>query len=138
MALSVLVVDDHPSLRRLLEMVAAEDPRFERVFAASGLAEALELAAKEYPQVVVLDADLRGEDGLNGIAPLRERVPGAAVVVFSSAPYASDDIAREAGADRFVEKGTDLDTLLDVLVEAAEERRHVVDLRDPVQVKQES
>ena len=58
--------------------------------------------------------------------PRRERAPTTAVVVFSSTPYATHESSRAAGAERFVEKGTDLDLLLDVVVEAAEERRRVL------------
>lgn len=128
MSLNLLVVDDQPSVRRLLEVIAGEDARFGRVVSAAAVGEALGLAERERPQVIVLDADLQGEDGLQAIVPLRERVPGAAVVVFSSAPFATDRAARAAGADRFVEKGTDLDVLLDVVVAAAQARLQVIDL----------
>jgi hypothetical protein len=47
-----------------------------------------------------------------------------AIVVFSSAPYADLRSARLAGADAFVEKGTDLDAVLDTVFEA----RRIVDL----------
>lgn len=133
MAWNVLVVDDHASVRRLLETVVGEDSRFDRVSTAEGIAQALVVAERERPDVVLLDADLRGVDGLSAIGPLKERAPGAAVIVFSSAPYASDRTARAAGADRFVEKGTDLDVLLDVLVDAVAglAQQRVVDLREP-------
>ncbi len=124
--LNVLVVDDHASVRRLLQTVAHDDPRFGLVWEAGTLAEALAVAGEECPHVIVLDADLRGEDGLGGVAALRERAPTTAVVVFSSTPYATHESSRAAGAERFVEKGTDLDLLLDVVVEAAEERRRVL------------
>jgi hypothetical protein len=45
-------------------------------------------------------------------------------VVFSSAPYADRHSARLAGADAFIEKGTDLDLVLDTIAEA----RRIVDL----------
>ena len=138
MALSVLVVDDHASLRRLLETVLVEDVRFDRVLTADGETAALAVADCERPDCVVLDADLRGVDGLQLVRPLKELLPQTAVVVFSSAPYATARKAKTAGADAFVEKGTDLDALLDVL--AAEHLRlnPVVDLRDPEGVTPEA
>ena len=135
---TLLTVDDDPSLRRLLEMLAVEDGRFHRVLAAENAAEAM-TQASEQPDVIILDAALGREDGLALIPQLRAVATHAMIAVFSSAPYASSHSAARAGADVFVEKGTDPDHLLDLLARLAADRaelsnpltgRLTVDLRD--------
>lgn len=132
---TLLMVDDDPSLRRLLAMLADEDPRFGRAGVAANAAEALDLAA-EQPDVIVLDAALGSEDGLALIPRLREIASRALIAVFSSAPFASSASAARAGADVFVEKGTDPDHLLDLLARLVADRAErsseptTVDLRD--------
>ncbi len=123
MSLSLLVVDDESSLRRLLEVIAGEDPRYGVVVCAAGVAEAVRLAGQHQPDAVLLDAGLGDEDGLASIGELRKAAPGIVVVVFSSAPFADHDSARRAGADLFVPKGTDPDLVLDLLAQQVEVRR---------------
>ena len=135
MALTLLVVDDHPSVRRLLEVLANDDSRFGACLTAACPDSALQLAREHQPDVVVLDADLGGHDGLALIPALRAAALGVAVAVFSSAAFANPDIAERAGADMFVPKGTDLDDFLDVLADLPRAgRTHtptVIELRDP-------
>jgi DNA-binding NarL/FixJ family response regulator len=120
--LSLLVVDDQLSLRRLIAMVAGEDPRYGVVVCAAGVADALRLAQQHQPDAVLLDAGLGHEDGLASIGDLRRVAPRVAVVVFSSDPFADIDSARRAGADLFVAKGTDPDLVLDLVAERVELR----------------
>lgn len=132
MALTLLVVDDHPSLRRLLQLVANEDARFGSCLTAGSGDVALQLAREHRPDVVVLDADLGGRDGLALIPALRAAASGVAVAVFSSNAYASAVVAERAGADTFIPKGTDLDELLDLLAELPRSTMpNVIELPDP-------
>ncbi|WP_157263433.1 response regulator [Azohydromonas aeria] len=82
---SVLVVDDHPGVRTgLTLLIDTERPRLCSAGAAASAAQALEMARRLRPALVLLDVDLAGEDGLALIAPMR-RDTGCAVVVLSSA-----------------------------------------------------
>lgn len=123
MALSLLVVDDQVSLRRLFEVVAGEDNRYAPVMSAGNARDALRLAAEHQPDAVLLDVGLGDDDGLAAITPLRQASPGSVVVVYSSQPHADHDSARRAGADLFVPKGTDPDLILDLVVQQVEARR---------------
>jgi DNA-binding NarL/FixJ family response regulator len=121
---SVLVVDDQASVVELLRLLLEQDDRFGHVWSAHEVERAMACATEHQPDVVVLDASLGSEDGLALVPALRRAAPGVAILVFSSAPYADLSSARLAGADAFVEKGTDLDVVLDTVFEA----RRVVDL----------
>lgn len=80
----VLVVDDQPSIRAGLRLlIDSEQPRLRSVGAAGSGAEALALARRLQPELVLLDVELAGEDGLALIAPL-QREAGCRVVVLTS------------------------------------------------------
>jgi len=123
--LRLLTVDDHPSVRRLLTLLAEQDERFGDVSGAGKAADALQRAADDQPDVIVLDAALGDDDGLTMLPAFRTAAPGAVIAIFSSAPYADEATSRAAGADGYVEKGTDPDLLLDHLVALAEARTAV-------------
>ena len=130
MTLTLLVVDDHPSVRRLLELIATEDARVGSCVTAGSGEAAVQLARDHQPDVIVLDADLGSQDGLALIPTLRAAALGVSIAVFSSDAYVSADVAQRAGADLFVPKGTDLDELMDLLA-ALPGADRTIELRDP-------
>ena len=121
MAAKVLVVEDVPELSRLLEMTFELDGRFEPVGTASSGGAALDLAAREQPDAIVLDVAIDGVDGIGVLPLLRRVVPAARIIVFTGH---DDDGLREeamaAGASAWVLKGGDLNRLLDALSGATE------------------
>ena len=112
----VLVVEDVPELSRLLEMTFELDGRFVPVGTATSGGAALDLAAREQPDAVVLDLTIEGVDGLGVLPTLRRVLPDARIIVFTG----HDDVklreqAMDAGASAWVLKGGDLSGLLDEL-----------------------
>ena len=119
-AAKVLVVEDVPELSRLLEMTFELDGRFEPVGTASSGGAALDLAAREQPDAIVLDVGIDGIDGIDILPVLRRVVPEARIIVFTGHDdEAMRQRAMDAGANDWVLKGGDLDRLLDALSEAA-------------------
>ena len=78
--LRILIIDDHLMVRAGLRMVL-EASGIKVVAMAGGRAEALELAVSETPDVILLDFDLAGEDGLSFLPELREAANNARVLV---------------------------------------------------------
>jgi two-component system KDP operon response regulator KdpE len=106
----VLVVDDEAPIRRALA-ANLRARGYELDLAESG-EQALELAARHHPDVVVLDLGLPGMDGLEVIDGLRgwSRVP---IVVLSARGSEPDKVAAlDAGADDYVAKPFGMDELL--------------------------
>ncbi len=68
---SVLMVDDDPDIRKICRLSLASVGKWRVQLAADGL-EALELAAKERPDVVLLDVMMPGMDGPTTLSKLRE------------------------------------------------------------------
>ena len=103
--LKVLVVDDHIGVRNgIASLVDAERPRMCTVGAAANVAQALELARQTQPNVVVLDVDLGGEDGLVLIATLHAIAPCQVVVLTSLADPHVAAHAHRLGASACVHK----------------------------------
>lgn len=101
---SVLIVDDHErfrrSARRMLELAG-----WTVIGEAADGAGALCAAAELEPELVLLDVGLPDVSGLAVLRDLRERAPGAAVVVISTRD--SEDyreLARARGARGFLPK----------------------------------
>jgi two-component system, OmpR family, KDP operon response regulator KdpE len=98
----VLVVDDEPQIVRALR-INLRARAYEVSTAASG-AEALDVAAKHPPDLVLLDLGLPGLDGLDVIKGLRgwTSVP---IIVLSGRADSTDKVeALDAGADDYVTK----------------------------------
>jgi two-component system, OmpR family, KDP operon response regulator KdpE len=106
----VLVVDDEPQIRRALGVNLRA--RGYQVDLAETGEQALELAARHHPDVVVLDLGLPGIGGVEVIQGLRgwSSVP---VIVLSVRESERDKVAAlDAGADDYVTKPFGMDELL--------------------------
>jgi DNA-binding NarL/FixJ family response regulator len=107
-----LVVDDHPLFRAALAAVVAGVDGVDQVDEAPDGERALELAARETPDVVLLDLGLPGASGLDVLRSLRalDRPPAVLVVTMSS-EAATVRAAMSAGARGYVLKGAAADEL---------------------------
>jgi len=109
----LLLVDDQPAIRRGLRIWLALDPKIEVVGEASDGAEAITLARALRPDVVLMDVEMPGMDGISATAALRSVVPQSAVVILTLYDDAATrTLAREAGAAAFVAKHQMEETLL--------------------------
>ena len=91
---SVLIVDDDPSIRKLVATTLEDVAGFELVEAADG-DEALELAREEAPAIVLLDIDMPGIDGFEACRRLRAEPQTAdATVVMLTAAADEEAITR--------------------------------------------
>jgi DNA-binding NarL/FixJ family response regulator len=101
-----MIVDDHPIVRQGLAAALDDEPDFEVVGSVSSAEEALRAVDRVHPDVVLLDLELPGMDGVAAIPPLLEANPGGEIVIFTA--YATDERvigAIRAGARGYVLKG---------------------------------
>ncbi len=114
----VLVVDDSEDVRFLLSVQLSGMAGVEVVGEAADGEEAVRQAAELQPDLVLLDLAMPRMDGLQALPLIREAVPGVRVVVLSGFDDSvMADRAAEAGASRYVEKGTALHRLGEVIDE---------------------
>jgi DNA-binding NarL/FixJ family response regulator len=84
MSIRLLIADDHEVVRAGLKSLLADVRDIQVVAEATNGEEAVRLAHRHRPQVVLLDVRMVGGDGLAALGRLREELPGVPVVMFSS------------------------------------------------------
>jgi two-component system nitrate/nitrite response regulator NarL len=120
----LLLVDDQRAVRRGLRMRFALEPDLEVVGEAGDATEAVSLAQPLRPDVVLMDVDMSGMNGISAIATLRQVAPHITVVIFTLYDDAAMRArAREAGAAAFVAKHQTEETLLAAIRRAAAEHK---------------
>ncbi|MEI8406916.1 MULTISPECIES: response regulator transcription factor [unclassified Kribbella] len=117
----LLIADDHPVVRDGLGGMFAADPEFEVVGEAGDGAEAIRLAQVLRPDVILMDLQMPGVNGLAAITELAERGVTARVLVLTT--YDTDGYvvpAIEAGATGYLLKDAPRDELLRAVRAAAQ------------------
>ena len=111
--LRVLLVDDHALVRHGFRRILEDDPEIEVVGEASNGEEAVRLATKEKPAVIVMDCAMPGMNGLEATRKILEERPEAAILMLSM--HSEDTLIRqalEAGARGYILKNAmDLDLI---------------------------
>ncbi|MGH3144839.1 MAG: response regulator, partial [Rubrobacter sp.] len=95
----LLVADDHPMLREGLVAVLGTQPDFEVVGEAGDGAEVTRLARSLRPDLILLDLEMPGTDGVAALQTLQDEGLEAHAVVFTA--YDNDErvlAALRAGA----------------------------------------
>jgi DNA-binding NarL/FixJ family response regulator len=111
----ILLIDDHALFRCGLRMVLLSGIPELEVAEAASLEEGMKTAMTE-PALVLLDIQLHGLNGLEGIALVKRKWPEAAVVILSSdAAPQNVRMALERGAAAFVSKADTADNILAVI-----------------------
>ena len=101
----VLIADDQRVVREGLGMLVSLIDEVEVVGSASNGAEAVRLAEAHHPDVILMDLRMPDVDGVTATADLRQRLPGARVLVLTT--YADDAAilsALRAGAAGYLTK----------------------------------
>src|SRR5688572_8126661 len=108
----VMVADDHAVLRQSLRYLLEAQPGIEVVGEASNGREAVELAEKLQPDVVLMDTIMPGLNGIEATRQIRRRLPKTKVLMLTG--YMEDEHvagALKAGASGYVIKSSELDEL---------------------------
>jgi DNA-binding NarL/FixJ family response regulator len=118
--IKVLVADDHPLLRAGLGDLLSETEGLTLVGSAADGEEAVELACSEHPDVVLMDLEMPGVDGIVATQRIRAEQPSTQVVVLTS--FADRErilAALDAGAAGYLLKDAEPEELLRGIREAA-------------------
>ncbi|HEX7085151.1 MAG TPA: sigma-54 dependent transcriptional regulator [Vicinamibacterales bacterium] len=125
----ILIVDDEPGVRSALGGVLRDEGYL--VDAVGTAEECLERAARQAPDVIVLDIWLPGMDGLATLARLRERGIDSQVVIISGHGNIESAVrAIKLGAFDFVEKPLSLEKTVLVVRNAIRQRSLEAENRD--------
>ena len=114
-ALTLMIVDDHPLMRRGVRQLLALDPRLEVIAEASNGTEALAEARHQEPDIILLDLNMKGMSGLDTLKALRHEGISSRILVLTVSDARSDIFAMvDAGADGYLLK----DEATEALVQA--------------------
>jgi pilus assembly protein CpaE len=102
---TVLVVDDQPPFREAARSVVERLRGFQVVAEAESGEAAIELVESLHPQLVLMDINMTGIDGIEATSMITTRFPDTMVVLVST--YDLSDLppsARTSGASAYVNK----------------------------------
>jgi pilus assembly protein CpaE len=111
-AITILLVDDSQDTRENIKKILAFENDFKVIDTAGTGEEGVEKAQKLKPNVIVMDINMPGIDGLQATRIIKEKVPTAAVIMMSV--QSEGDYMRKAmmaGARGFLPKPVDMDEL---------------------------
>ena len=114
-AIRVLIVDDHPMVRRGLKSLLSSYPDIVVVGEAGDGASALQAAGLS-PEVVLLDIQLPGLDGVEVARQLRRVMPAAKIIALTA--YENEEYvlkAMRAGAYAYLLKSTSDETVIEAI-----------------------
>jgi PAS domain S-box-containing protein len=116
-ALRILIVDDHPAVRRALREMLHQRPQLSVVGDASNGFEAIAHAYTLQPDVILMDVAMPHMDGVEATARIRAELPNIRILGMSMlARNEAADAIEHAGAAGFFVKGTDTQRLIDHLL----------------------
>ena len=110
--IKALIVDDQELFRESLKVVLGVNPEIEVTDAVSSVPEALRSAARDCPDVALMDIRMPGMDGVEGTRLMKERFPKIKVIVLTT--FDDDDYvfgALKHGASGYLLKGSSLSEL---------------------------
>jgi CheY-like chemotaxis protein len=115
-ALRLMIADDDPVSRLMLGALVKREAGFELVGEAADAGQAVELALRRRPDVVLLDVGMPGGGGARAAVQIREELPDTKIVAISADDDQSSqyDMMR-AGAVGFLTKGAPDDEILRVI-----------------------
>ncbi|MDZ7752227.1 MAG: two-component system response regulator NarL [Gammaproteobacteria bacterium] len=117
---SVLVIDDHPLLRKGVDQLLALDDGLTLVGEAVSGEEGLELARRLAPDIILLDLNMAGMGGHETLRALKTQDPEARVVVLTVSDDEKDVVAAlRAGAEGYLLKDMEPEAMLASLHDVA-------------------
>lgn len=119
-AASILLIDDHPMLRNGVKQLIELDEALRVIGEASSGAEGVALAEQHDPDLILLDLNMPGMNGLDTLVQLRTIDLSGRIVVFSVSNHEDDVVnALKRGADGYLLKDMEPEDLLKALHQAA-------------------
>ncbi len=122
----ILIVDDHAHVREDLRMVFQLAGGLEVVGEAGDGREAVSKAQSLHPDVILMDLNMPGMDGLQAIREIKSQGLGRVIVLSVHGYLTARAEACEAGCDAFLVKGVDISTILNTISQVLSTKSNLV------------
>lgn len=111
-AVRIVVIDDHPLFRDGVMSLFSREPGFQCVGEGACGEDAIRIAQKVHPDVMLLDVSMPG-GGLTAIEAIRKASPGTRIIMLTVSEERDDVMAAlERGASGYLLKGIHKDELV--------------------------
>lgn len=114
----VVIVEDDQEIRESFTLIVNSSQRFTVVGAYSNCEDAIGALNREKPEIVLMDIELPGMNGIKGTQIIRDKAPHAEVIMVTV--YEDSDLvfeALKAGASGYITKSANYTELLSALEE---------------------
>jgi DNA-binding NarL/FixJ family response regulator len=114
--MKVLIADDSGSVRERIKMLLSELETVEMIGEADNVQQAIEHIEQQSPDVVILDIQMPGGNGIDVLRTIvkNDRVP--VVIMLTNYPYPQyRKRCMDAGADFFFDKSREFEKVVEVL-----------------------
>jgi len=120
---TVLIIDDHPLFRKGVSQLLALNDELHLIGEASSGEDGLEMAKGLEPDLILLDLNMKGMNGIETLRALREADLAARILILTVSDSADDLVgAIRAGADGYLLKDMEPEELLERIVDAQKGR----------------
>ena len=117
---TIIIIDDHPLLRKGIRQLIEDEDDLELVAEASGAEEGIRLALEHDPDLILLDLNMPEVNGIEALKQLRAEGVAALIVMITVADHEEDVVvALKSGADGYLLKDMEPEDLLEQLRQAA-------------------
>jgi DNA-binding NarL/FixJ family response regulator len=124
--IKLLITEDHTLLRETWSMLFANDPRFEVVASCGSGEEAIELTKNFQPDIVLMDINLPGINGIEAMQLILKEVPATKVLAVSlhtQLTYVKKMI--QEGALGYVTKNSPREEMILAILEVKNGRKYI-------------
>lgn len=120
-SITVMIVDDHPLMRRGIRQLLELEPQLSVVAEASNGSEAVAQARRLSPDLILLDLNMKGLSGLDTLKALRQETISSRILILTVSDARSDIYALiDAGADGYLLKDSEPEKLLTQILQGAQ------------------
>jgi len=114
--MKILIVDDSELIRQRLVELISEFEEIKNVDLAGNAEEAYAACSESYPDVIILDIHLPGENGIKILEKIRKKNKVVKIIILTNFPYPQyRKKCMELGADYFVDKTNEFASVSGIL-----------------------
>jgi DNA-binding NarL/FixJ family response regulator len=126
--ITLLIVDDHTLIREMWSVILNKDPRFSVIGSTGNAEDAILMAKQLNPDVVIMDINLPGMNGIEATQLIRKYAPGTRILGVSlhSLPAYAREMMQK-GASGYVTKNSSSEEMLTAIIDVHSGKKYICD-----------